>query len=358
MRYITACLLGVGVACALLWVLTPLAVRMGLVARPGHRKLHQGNVSLVGGMAMFAAFTLCVLTLDISLPSFGSFLAAAALLVGVGFVGDLWGLAMHIRFATQITAALIMTLSGSVIVENLGAITGIGDVTLGELTIPFTVFATVGVINTINMSDGIDGLAGGLSFIAFMLLSCIAAASGRIADASVLILLTSIVGALLIFNLQFPWRPRALAFMGDSGSTFLGFALAWFAISLSQGEERAMTPVTALWILALPLIDTVSILIRRVLSGRSPFTGDRDHLHHVLLHAGCSVNTTNIILWSVMLMLGAAGIFAFYRNISELALFYGFLGLAFSYLWLVLRIHRNANEANNIIQIGELRSKD
>ncbi|MFQ5545739.1 MAG: MraY family glycosyltransferase [Acidiferrobacterales bacterium] len=341
MRYLWACVIGVGVTSVLLWVLRPLATRIGLVDRPGKRKLHKGNVALIGGIAMFTALAFSVLTFDISLPAFRSFVAAATLLVVVGFVDDLWELPSRIRFAVQITAALIMTLGGGVVVQDLGAITGNEIVTLGAWAIPFTVFATVGVINALNMSDGIDGLAGGLSFIAFALLSYVAMASGRVADASILVLLTCIVGTFLLFNLRSPWRSRALVFMGDAGSMFLGFALAWFVISLSQGENRAMTPVTALWILALPLIDTVSILLRRVLSGRSPFSGDRDHLHHILLMAGCSVNKTNGVLLSATLILGLAAVFALYHRIAEHIMFYCFLGLGLAHLWGMMHLRNN-----------------
>jgi UDP-GlcNAc:undecaprenyl-phosphate GlcNAc-1-phosphate transferase len=290
---------------------------------------------------MFVAFTFCLLILDdVSFSRFGSFLAATALLIVVGLIDDLRELPWYIRFATQIIAALIMTLGGGVVVEDLGAITGHGSVKLGIWAIPFTVFATVGLINALNMLDGLDGLAGGISLIAFSLLAFVAMAGGQVVDGSILILLACIVGAFLLFNLRLPWRGRALAFMGDAGSTFLGFALAWFVISLSQGEGRAMTPVTALWILALPIVDTVSLLIRRMLAGRSPFAADRAHLHHILLLAGHSVNNTNIILWSVALILGSLGVLALYQNIAEHILFYGLLGLSLLYLWHVMRLER------------------
>ncbi len=342
MRYLTACLIGVGVTCLLLWVLRPLATRIGLVDRSGELKFQQESVVLIGGIAMFAGFAFSVLTLDISFPAFRSFLAAAALLVVVGVFDDLWELPSRGKFAVQGTAALIMALGGGILVEDLGSITGDGVVALGGWAIPFTVFATVGVINALNMSDGVDGLAGGVSFIAFALLAYVAMASGRVADASVLILLVCIVGAFLSFNLRFSWRRRPLVFMGDAGSMFLGLALAWFAISLSQGDDRAMTPVTALWILALPLIDAVSVLCRRILTGRSPFVRNHDHLHHVLLMAGLSVNEINTVLWNATLFLGFLGLFAFYHGIPEHIIFFSFLALLVVHLWYMLRASESA----------------
>ena len=208
MRYLLAGALGVGITCVLLWALRPLAIRIGLVDTPSKRKLHKGNVVLIGGIAIFAALTVSTLALDISAPAFHSFLAAAALLVVVGFLDDLWELPAQIRLAVQITAALIMAVGGGIVVQNLGAITGNHDVTLGAWAIPFTVFATVGVINALNMSDGVDGLAGGLSLIAFLLFGYLALAGGRVADSYVLLLLACIVGTFLLFNLRFARRRR------------------------------------------------------------------------------------------------------------------------------------------------------
>lgn len=352
MRYIAASLIGFGWTCLLVWLLLPLAARLGLIDHPGPRKLHRDKAALIGGIAMFAAFTFCLFIFDISFSGLGSFLAAGTLLVVVGLIDDLRELPWYIRLATQITAALFMTLGGGVVVEDLGAIIGHGSIKLGIWAVPFTVFATVGVINALNMLDGLDGLAGGISLIAFMLLAFIAMAGGHYVDGAALILLACVVGAFLIFNLQFPWRGRALAFMGDAGSTFLGFTLTWFVISLSQGEGRAMTPVTALWILALPIIDTVSLLIRRMLSGRSPFAADHAHLHHLLLLAGYSANKTNIILWSAALILGSVGVVAFYQAIPQPVLFYGFLGLSLFYLWHVIRIDNDKIRCQETVEVG------
>ena len=340
MRYIAASLIGFGWTCLLVWLLLPFAARLGLIDHPGPRKIHRDKAALVGGIAMFAAFTFCLFIFDISFSGFGSFVAAATLLVVVGLIDDLRHLPWYLRFATQITAALIMTLAGGVVVEDLGAIVGHGSLKLGIWAVPFTVFATVGVINALNMLDGLDGLAGGICLIAFALLAFIAMAGGHYVDGFVLILLACVVGGFLLFNLRLPWRGRPLAFMGDAGSTFLGFTLTWFVISLSQGEGRAMTPVTALWILALPIIDTVSLLIRRMLSGRSPFAADHAHLHHLLLLAGYSANKTNIILWSAALIVGSVGVVAFYQGIPQPVLFCGFVGLSLFYLWRVMRIEK------------------
>lgn len=311
----------------LLWVLRPLALRIGLVDLPGGRKSHQGNIALVGGVAMFCALTFSALLLESPLGGLRTFFAGSLLLLIVGILDDFDELPTWSRFVAQLLAALMMTLWGGVEVTDLGAITGAGNVTLGHWAIPFTIFATIGVINAWNMSDGLDGLAGGLALMAFLILGYIAISAGRGTEGQLLFLLAGVVGAFLLFNIRFPRRPQALVFMGDAGSMFLGFALAWFAISLSQGENRAMTPVTALWILALPLIDAVSILIRRLFERRPPFKAARDHLHHILLSCGFSVNNAVGFILVLATAMGALGLLGFHHGLSEHLLFYGFLVL-------------------------------
>jgi len=327
MNLIWALSVAFGATCLLLWVLRPLALRIGLVDLPGGRKFHQGNIALIGGVAMFSALAFSTLLLGPPLGGLRTFFAGSLLLLIVGILDDFDELPTWSRFVAQVLAALMMVWWGGVQVTDLGAITGAGNVALGYWAVPFTIFATIGVINAWNMSDGLDGLAGGLALVAFLMLGSIAMSAGRVTEGQLLFLLAGVVGAFLLFNIRFPRRPQALVFMGDAGSMFLGFALAWFAISLSQGEDRAMTPVTALWILALPLIDAVSILIRRLSGRRGPFRAAHDHLHHILLSHGFSVNSTVSFMLVLAIGTGALGLLAFYRGLGEHLLFYGFLVL-------------------------------
>ena len=167
----------------------------------------------------------------------------------------------------------------------------------------FTIFATVGVINALNMSDGADGLAGGLSLIALLGMAYVADGADLASERTLLLLLAVVVVGFLLFNIRLPWQHRARVFMGDAGSMFLGFAITWFFISLSQGEERAMAPVAALWLLMIPLFDTVWLILWRFSQGRSPTSSDVGHLHHVLQMTGMGAATS---VW-VMLAIAAGG---------------------------------------------------
>lgn len=160
----------------------------------------------------------------------------------------------HSRFAAQIAAAAMMTLWGGVTLQDLGQLLSAEPALLGAWAVPFTVFAVVGVINAFNMLDGMDGLAGTYALLAFTPLATAAVIADATVSAVALFTLSAAVAAFLLANLRLPGRPRALVFMGNSGSLFLGLALAWFLVSLSQGEAPVIAPVTALWILAIPLM--------------------------------------------------------------------------------------------------------
>ncbi|NIM28052.1 MAG: undecaprenyl/decaprenyl-phosphate alpha-N-acetylglucosaminyl 1-phosphate transferase [Gammaproteobacteria bacterium] len=316
------------VCCGLLHILRPLATRIGLVDEPDARKTHQGSVPLIGGVAMFCGFTLATLTLDVGLTAYRGFFAAAAIVVVVGLLDDIHELSSRGRFGAQIGAALIMAYWGGVVLHDLGHLGGEGRlVTLSGWAIVFTVFATVGVINALNMSDGLDGLAGGLSLIALLGLAYVADSAGRDAERALLLMLAVVVTGFLAFNLRLPWRRRALVFMGDAGSMFLGFALTWFFIALSQGDGRAMPPVAALWLLMVPLFDTVWLILWRFSQGRSPTSSDVGHLHHVLQMTGMRASTSVWVMLCIASVCAVAGVAALEAGVAESTMFYLFLGL-------------------------------
>lgn len=314
--------------CVLLGGLRPMAMRIGLVDYPSPRKAHNGAVPLIGGLGMFCGFAFVALTLDVGLTAYRSFFAAAAVLVVVGVLDDLHELSSRSRFAAQIVAALLMAYWGGVVLADLGALRGDGGTfELAPWGVLFTVFATVGVINALNMIDGLDGLAGGVGLIALLGLAYVAHGAGRGDELALLVLLNVVVLAFLAFNLRLPGRRQALVFMGDAGSMFLGFAITWFLISMSQGEQRAMPPVLALWLLMVPLFDTVWLILRRFSKGRSPASADIEHLHHILRMTGMSAGSALWLIIGFGVLGAVAAILALTVGVSERMLFYVFLGL-------------------------------
>jgi len=222
------------------------------------------------------------------------------------------------------------------VLKDLGYLVPTGHpVSLGIMAVPLTVFAIVGVTNAVNMSDGIDGQAASLVLVAVSALAVITWVNGHLGALAILILLAGVLIAFLTFNLRF--HGTALVFMGDAGSMFLGFVLAWLLVKVSQGDDRLMAPVTALWIFALPLIDTVSMMLRRALLGRSPFLADREHFHHILLAAGFTPKQTlalTVLLAGIAAGVGLAGHFL---GVEEYWMFLAFISLFALHFWMIMR---------------------
>lgn len=330
----------------LILLLRPVAVMTGLVDIPNERKSHQVPTPLVGGLAIFAGlFMAFLLTMTdgmaLQTREMLSFFGGGLLLVTVGVIDDFIELSPLARFVAQIVAALLMVFGAGVVLTDLGGMTLSGQLlTMGVLAVPFTVFATLGVINALNMCDGLDGLSGSLSLVSLTGLFVAVWLWGDIADVILLPLLGSAVVGFLLFNLRLPGRERASIFMGDAGSMFLGFALTWYAVSLSQGESRVISPASALWFLMLPIFDTVTMMLRRILRGRSPFSPDREHLHHVFLLAGYTVNETVGLMAAIAGVGVLIGLASVYWQLPELLVAGAFLLAGLGYFWMIMHAWR------------------
>jgi UDP-GlcNAc:undecaprenyl-phosphate GlcNAc-1-phosphate transferase len=211
------------------------------------------------------------------------------------------------------------------------------NLALGRAAVPFTVFAVVGLINAVNMSDGLDGLAGTLSLVPILGFIVATVFLGDGQDVVILWCFAASIAAFLLFNVTVPGKRRALIFLGDSGSMFLGLALAWFAIRLSQGQGAAISPAAALWFLTLPIFDAVCMASRRILRRRPPFSADKEHLHHVFLLAGFTVTETVLTMAGLATIGVIVGLAGTYFGVSDLLLAGSFLLLGLMYFWVILR---------------------
>ncbi len=305
----------------------PIAVKVGLVDRPGGHKLHEDHVPLVGGFALYMGLFLAwFLGPRIGLGSINSiFVAASGLLFTIGLVDDRFQLSVRLRMAMQVVAALLLVYSNAEL-RDLGELIPGTSLELGVLSTPFTIFAVVGTINAMNMIDGVDGLAGLVAFAILLLLLFVSYVSQSNVQLLIVLCMLGAVGGFLYFNMRRKGRDRAAVFMGDAGSTILGFLFAYLFISLSQGENRAISPVVAVWLFAVPLMDTVGVMIRRIWLGRSPFSPDRGHLHHLLIDAGFRMRHAVLVIAALQLALGTLGLAAYYLGVPDylsLALFLG-----------------------------------
>jgi UDP-GlcNAc:undecaprenyl-phosphate GlcNAc-1-phosphate transferase len=172
---------------------------------------------------------------------------------------------------------------------------------LGWLSVPFTVFATVGIINAMNMIDGADGLAGLLGLAALAMLAAASVYAGNVVLAERLSVLCGALAGFLAWNIRLPWRPRAKVFLGNAGSALLGLVIAWAAFRLTQNPGHPVNPVLALWLLPIPVMDCLVLIVRRLRAGRSPFFADREHIHHLMQDAG--FGPTRAALWLTLFTL-------------------------------------------------------
>lgn len=313
------------------WLLQPIAKRYNLLDHPKGRKDHHAPTPVTGGLAMGLGVVLAAM---VFVPEIGDgfigFLGAAAILLFVGVLDDIHDIRWYWRVLAQMLAALVMIYVGDVRVEQLGPVFGMSSLSLGWLAVPFTVFATVGLINAINMVDGIDGLAGMLVWCALLMLAAAALYAGNGVIAERMMILMGAVAAFLAFNLRLPWRQRATLFMGNAGSAFLGLVIAWFSFRLTQNPGHPVSPVLALWFVPIPVMDTLVVMLRRLRNKRSPFYADRNHIHHLMLEAGYGHLRVVVTLGGFSLLCGLLAGVAMRANVPHpvlLAAFFAMCGV-------------------------------
>jgi UDP-GlcNAc:undecaprenyl-phosphate GlcNAc-1-phosphate transferase len=195
-------------------------------------------------------------------------------------------------------------------------------------------------MNALNFSDGIDGMAGSLSLVTFFSIALLAFIAGASQSLQLALIFSAILVPFLFMNLCIGLRKTSRIFMGDAGSFFLGLGIAWLLVELSQGEQRAFAPVTALWLFSVPLIDTVSIMLRRILKGQSPFKPDCEHLHHFFLRIGYSDRAALAIIVVISSMMASIGILLELNGVTEWKIFSLFIGVFLIYFLGIMRAWR------------------
>lgn len=288
------------------------ALNLGLVDRPGGRKIHKAPVPRVGGVALYISGLIGALPfLKDNSETFGILLAGTFVLL-IGLLDDLIDLQPRIKLAGQIVACVILLVSGVKIDFVTDFISGHGLVALGLLTWPLTLLWVIGLTNTVNLVDGVDGLAGGIVFIALATLLAVRLVTPHLHApeliGNVLVLTASIMGALLAF-LRFNIYP-AVIFMGDSGAYFLGFMTAALSVAGATKGSILFPLVVPLIALGLPVLDVFFAILRRYSKKVPIFQADKEHLHHRLLQKGFSQRDTTRFLWMVSTCFGFVAVLA------------------------------------------------
>ncbi|MCL2375804.1 MAG: undecaprenyl/decaprenyl-phosphate alpha-N-acetylglucosaminyl 1-phosphate transferase [Defluviitaleaceae bacterium] len=301
-------------------VLTPWArkvsIKLGAIDKPKPRGMHKKPIPRMGGIAIVLGFmaTMAIAAIfmdDMRTLQFAGFAVGAFIIVGLGMLDDIYDLNAKLKLAVQIIAALVVVFTGTRI-EFIG---WPFQEVLTTLSVPITIIWIVGIVNAVNFIDGVDGLAAGVSSIAALFLTILCIMTG---SPLAVVFAATLAGSCLGF-LPRNFSP-ADVIMGDTGATFLGYVLAVSSI-IGVFKSYALLSVAIVgFAVALPILDTAFVVVRRMLSGKSPMAADRGHLHHKLIDAGLSTKQTVIILYVVSIIAGGVALIIALRDITALVI--------------------------------------
>ena len=306
------------VAAVVALIATP-AFKIGAVDVPrDSRRMHDHPIPRMGGLAIFFGFILSVLLFLPLTTQLRGMLLGAVVIVILGIFDDIYALSAKLKFAVQIGAALIAVLMGNQIdyLSNPNIFSSDPYWHLGVLSIPISVLWIVAITNAVNLIDGLDGLACGVSTISSMTMLVIAL---TVAEAQVAILMAALAGACIGF-LPYNLNPAKI-FMGDTGSTFLGFVLATVSIQGLFKSYAIISFAVPFLVLGLPIFDTCFAILRRLARGQSPMAPDRGHIHHRLIDMGFTQKQAVAVLYLISAILGLSAVVLTTNNAMKAMLF-------------------------------------
>lgn len=302
-------LIAVVAAAAISFALTPLVKRFaehfGFIDTPkDNRRMHKRPIPTIGGLAIYAAFVLVVLTLFGITRQLVGILAGATVLVVLGMLDDKYDLNAKLKFAVQIIAA-ILPVSQGIVVDFFTNPLPVGPpiLSLGVLSAPLTVFWIVAITNAVNFIDGLDGLSVGICSISSLTMGVIALTMGQYTEA---LMLGALLGACVGF-LPYNLNPAKI-FMGDTGATFLGFILACMSVSGLFKLYTVISFAVPILVLGVPIFDITFAFLRRILRHENPMKPDRSHIHHQLVDRGFTQRQSVTILYVVASLFGACAV--------------------------------------------------
>jgi len=332
MQYAMPFIVAMIVAMAWLPLLAKVAAKWGIVDQPGTRKVHSAPIPRVGGLAMaIGVFVAALIAIDLQVQD-RWFLGAAAVLVAFGALDDRFDLDYRVKLIGQLLAVVIVVIVGDV---HIRAITLDDRVMLPEwISVPLTVFFLVGITNAVNLADGLDGLAGGTTFLCLCAVALLLSSVGDQHAGTALCL--AFAGAVLGF-LRFNTYP-ATVFMGDAGSQLLGFSIGVLSIRATQSFASQFSAAIPVLLLAIPILDTLSVMAQRIGEGRSPFSPDKNHIHHKLLALGFGHHEAVMVIYSMQATLFLAAYYMrFESDLTILAFVTTFFVLSITIMQLAVR---------------------
>lgn len=300
--YILVIILAFIVSFAMVPLSMKLAFVVGAVDNPNPRKVHSRTMPRLGGLGLFAAFMAgMLLAPDLAYP-FRGIIYGGIIIFTVGILDDIYKLSAWLKLMGQIAAAAAAVYCGITVSFVTNPFDGL--LNLGILGIPVTLLWIIGVTNAINLIDGLDGLAGGVSLIAAATLGAIALIKGNMPVFYASFLLVGAISGFLPYNFH-----PARTFMGDGGSNFLGFVLSCLAVTGTAKGATAISLFLPIVILGIPIFDTFFAIIRRMNRGVPIFKPDKDHLHHRLLALGLSHRGCVLVIYGISAVFAVVAVF-------------------------------------------------
>jgi UDP-GlcNAc:undecaprenyl-phosphate GlcNAc-1-phosphate transferase len=338
MQYVMPFIVAMAVAMAGLPLLAKLATKWGIVDHPGGRKVHSAPIPRIGGLAMaVGVFVAAAIVIDLHAPD-RWFLVSAAVLVIFGGLDDRFDLDYRVKFIGQLLAVVIVVIVGDV---RIFALTLDDRVLLPAwLSLPLTVIFLVGITNAVNLADGLDGLAGGTTFLCLCAVALLSSVGEQNASTA---LCLAFAGAVLGF-LRFNTYPASV-FMGDAGSQLLGFTIGVLSIRATQSLGSQVSSAIPILLLAIPILDTLSVMVQRIGEGRSPFSPDKNHIHHKLLALGLGHHEAVMVIYAVQgTLFIAAYLLRYESDLVILGFVSAFFVLAISVLQMAARSGRRPDD--------------
>lgn len=301
-------------------VLLPLAPHIGLVDLPNERKKHDGAIPLIGGISIYTGVLIASTFFVEQSQLLNLYFISSALLVFIGTMDDIYDLSVAPRMIFQGIVATLMVFGAGVYIHDFGNLLSLGNVDIGRYGMIFTMLACITAINAFNMIDGIDGLAGSMSIVTIASVAILTIIENANADILLPLILVVAIIPYLFYNVS-TRNPRGKKiFMGDAGSMFMGLSVIWLLALGTQSTEQSnavFRPVTALWIIAVPLMDMFAIMLRRIRKGVSPFKADNGHLHHICMRLGLSSRQALWAISCLAIAFALCGIAGEYFNAPE-----------------------------------------
>lgn len=316
----------------------PIAEKIGLVDKPNFRKRHRGVIPLIGGIALYLGNIVFYLFEweQMSFPFL--YLVALTILLIIGVLDDRFDISPFLRAGIQALLAGAMIYNG-LSIKSLGQLIAPFSLEIGVLGIVLTIVITIGVINAFNMIDGIDGLLAGLSMVSFAGLGILMYLDEQYSLAAWCVAIILILLPYALFNLNvfgINWK----VFMGDSGSTLIGFTIIWILLLSTQGQGHPISPITGLWLITVPLIDMVAVFFRRLRKGKSPFRPDRLHIHHLMMRAGLSSRQALMVITLGAAICTTFGVLSEVYYWNQWIMFLSFVLLFFLYSYSIVHAWR------------------